>query len=175
MQLSTCLGRVRTSLDVSRSPLRTHPLRCRQGGRLERATTSLLLHSPQIQSLERLLDQSMIGNQILYSQSIMIINANANIFTNLSYIQWEDTMFEGIGHKRQVNVILGNLVCLHYPSKVTRSDGTSSPATSWADYALSPNATYETTHVVVWSNFWVCFLAILFQSFIPGAPDFGNA
>jgi hypothetical protein len=44
---------------------------------------SILLWSPQIQSLDRLLDQLVIGNQILYSQSIMVINANANGFTHV--------------------------------------------------------------------------------------------
>jgi hypothetical protein len=50
VQLSTRLGQVRTSLDVSQSPLRTHLslLRCHEGGRLESATTLLLLWSPQI-------------------------------------------------------------------------------------------------------------------------------
>jgi hypothetical protein len=33
------------------------------------------------------------------------------------------------GHQRQVNAILGNLVRMHYPGEVTRSDGTNSPAT----------------------------------------------
>jgi hypothetical protein len=81
VQLSTYLDRVKISLDVSHSPLRTRPLRCHQGSGLGRATTSLLLQSPQIQSLNRLLDQLVIGNQFLYSQSIMVINANANSFT----------------------------------------------------------------------------------------------
>jgi hypothetical protein len=105
----------------------------------------------------------------------MIISANANSFTNLSCSQWEDTTFEGTGHKRQVNAVLGNLVHLHYPSEVTRSDGTCSPATSWADYALSPDATYKTAQGAVWSDFWVSFLVIIFQSFILDAPDFCNA
>jgi hypothetical protein len=76
VQLSTYLDWVKISLDMSHSPLR-----CHQGGGLGRATTSLLLRSPRIQSLNRLLDQLVIGNQFLYSQSIMVINANANSFT----------------------------------------------------------------------------------------------
>jgi hypothetical protein len=36
-------------------------------------------------------------------------------------------------------------MCLHHPDEVTQSDDTRSPATSWVDYALSPDATYETT------------------------------
>jgi hypothetical protein len=75
----------------------------------------------------------------------MIINANANSFTNLSCSQWEDTTFEGTGHKRQVNAVLGNLVRLHYPGEVTRSDGTNFPATCWADYAIALDVTYGTS------------------------------
>jgi hypothetical protein len=99
----------------------------------------------------------------------MVINANANGFTHLSSSHWVDTMFEGTSHKRQVNALLGSLVHLHYPGEVTRSDDTCSPTTCLADYALSPNTAYETAQGVVWSNFWVSFLVILFQSFIPDA------
>jgi hypothetical protein len=93
----------------------------------------------------------------------MIINANANGFTNLSCSQWEDTMFDGTCHKKQVNVVLGNLVHLHYPGEVTRSDDTHSPETSWDDYALSPNTTYETAKGAVWSDFEVSFLSSFFK------------
>jgi hypothetical protein len=51
----------------------------------------------------------------------------------------------GTGHQRQVNGLSGNLIRRHYPSKVTRSDGTSSPTTCWADYVLAPNVMYGTT------------------------------
>jgi hypothetical protein len=64
---------------------------------------------------------------------------------------------------------------LHYPDEITRSDGTRYPTTSWDDYALSPDAMYETAQGAGWSNFWVSFLVILFQRFIPDAPDFGNS
>jgi hypothetical protein len=57
----------------------------------------------------------------------------------------------------------------------TRSDGASSPTTWWAIYALTPDATYGTAQGAVWSDFWVRFLAILFQIFIPDAPNFANA
>jgi hypothetical protein len=162
---------------MSQSPLRTHlgRLRCHQCGGLGRATTSLLIQSPQIQSLDRLLNQSVIGNQFLYSQSVMVINANANCFTHLTCSQWEDIMFEGTCHKRQVNTILGNHLRLPYPGEVTRRDGTSSPTTCWVDYALSPNMTYGIALGAVWNNFWVSFLVILFQSFIPDVPNYGNA
>jgi hypothetical protein len=99
----------------------------------------------------------------------MIINANANSFTHLSCSKREDTTFEDIGHKSQINVALGNLVHLHYPGEVTWSDDTRSPATCWANYSLSSDATYGTAQGVVWSNFWVSFLVIPFQCFIPDA------
>jgi hypothetical protein len=105
----------------------------------------------------------------------MVINDNANYCTHLSCSSWEDTTFEGTSHKRQVNGVLGNHVCLHYLGEVTQSGGTSSPATCWADYALAPDMTYGTAQGAVWSNFWVSFLVIIFQSFIPDAPDFANA
>jgi hypothetical protein len=61
---------------------------------------SLLLQSPQIQKLGQLLDQSVKGKNILDSQSVMVINANANSFTHFSYSQWEDTTFDSTSHKR---------------------------------------------------------------------------
>jgi hypothetical protein len=148
MQLTTPLGWVRTSLDARWSPL---SLSCREGGGLGRATTSLLLRSPLIQSLRRLLNQLVILNDFLYSQSIIVINANC--CTHLSCSSWEDTTFDGRSNKRQVNGVLGNLMHLHYLGEVTRSDGTISPATSWLDYALAPDATYGTTQREVWSDF----------------------
>jgi hypothetical protein len=106
---------------------------------------SYYIRSPQIQSLKRLLNQLVIGNYFLYSQSIMVINANVNSCTHLSCTSWEDTTFEGTCHKRQVNVVLGNLMHLLYPDEVTRSDGTSSPATCWANYAIALDVTYGTS------------------------------
>jgi hypothetical protein len=44
----------------------------------------------------------------------MVINANANGFTHLSYTTFEGTTFKGTGHKRHVNFIFGNLMRLHY-------------------------------------------------------------
>jgi hypothetical protein len=63
---------------------------------------------------------------------------------------------------------------MHYPGEVTQSDGTTSPITCWDNHALAPNATYVTVKGVVWSDFWVSFLVILFQSFIPEAADFAT-
>jgi hypothetical protein len=83
----------------------------------------------------------------------MVINANANCCTHMTFISWEDTTFEGRSYKRQVNVVLGNLVHLHNSCEVTQSDGNNSPATCWADYALAPDVTYETAQGAMPSNF----------------------
>jgi hypothetical protein len=56
--------------------------------------------------------------------------------------------------------------CVGTTRRGTRRDGTHSPAPWWASYALSPDATYGTAQGVVWSDLWVSFLVILFQSFI---------
>jgi hypothetical protein len=64
---------------------------------------------------------------------------------------------------------------MHYPGVVTRSNDTISPTTSWDDYALAPDVTYGTAKRAVWSDFWVSFSVILFQCFIPDAPDFAIA
>jgi hypothetical protein len=172
VQLSTRLVRVRTPLDMRRSSLRTHldtrwrslstRLRCHESGRLGRATTSLLLRSLQIQNLDRLLNQSVRGNHFLYFQPIMVILANSNNCTYLSYSSWEDTTFQGRGHQRQVNGILGNLIRMHYPGEVIQSDGTTSPATCWDDYTLAPDVTYGTAKGAVWSDFWVSVSVNLF-------------
>jgi hypothetical protein len=84
-------------------------------------------------------------------------------------------MFQGIGHQRQVNAVLGNLVRMHYPGEVTRTDDTTSPTTCWDDYAVAPDTTYVTAKGVVWSDFWVSFSVILSQSFILDTPDFAIA
>jgi hypothetical protein len=111
VQLSTHLVWVRTSLDMKRNSLRTH-LGRHEGDGLGRATTSLLLRSLQIQSLDRLLNQLVRGNHFLYSQSIIVIHGNTNCCTHLPYSSWEDTTFRGIGHQRHVNDVLGKLVCM---------------------------------------------------------------
>jgi hypothetical protein len=163
MQLSTHLVWERISLDMRWSSLRTRltRLRCSESGELGRATTSHLYTN--------------YCTHLLYSQSIMVIHANTNYCTHLSCSSWEDTTFQGACHQRQVNAVLGNLVRMHYPGKVTRSDGTTSTATCRDDYTLSPDATYVTANGTVWSDFWVSFSAIFFQSFIPDAPDFATA
>jgi hypothetical protein len=104
----------------------------------------------------------------------MVIHANTNYCTHLSCISWGDSMFWGTYHQRQVNGVLDNLVRIHYPGEVSRSDGTNSPTTCWADYTLAPDAAYGNFQGAVWSDFWVSFLVILFQCFISHTPDFAN-
>jgi hypothetical protein len=87
----------------------------------------------------------------------------------------EDSTFQGTDHQRQVNAVLDNLVHMHYPSEVTRRDGTISPVICWDNYALAPDMMYGTSKGAMWNDFWVSFSVILFQSFIPDAPDFAIA
>jgi hypothetical protein len=110
----------------------------------------------------------VIGKK-LYSQSVMVINANANDFTHLSCSQWEDTTFDGTCHKMQVNAVLGNLVRLHYPDEVPQSSDVSSATTYWSNYGLSPDATYENALRAVQSDFWVSFFITPFQIVFPDA------
>jgi hypothetical protein len=47
----------------------------------------------------------------------------------LSFNSWFDTSWDGRGHHRQVNQILGNLICLHYLGLVMKG-GHSEPVTT---------------------------------------------
>jgi hypothetical protein len=60
----------------------------------------------------------------------------------LSFSSWLDTKFDGRGHHRQVNQILGNLHRLHYPGLVMKGGGRSEPVTTWHDYACASDARY---------------------------------
>jgi hypothetical protein len=63
----------------------------------------------------------------------------------LSCSQWDDTSFDGRGHHRHVNQVLGNMYCLHNPGIVTDSKGVVVSCTSWSHFALAPHASYGTT------------------------------
>jgi hypothetical protein len=65
-----------------------------------------------------------------------------------------DTNWDGRGHRRQVNQILGNLIHLHYPELVTKG-GHSEPVTTWHDYARAPDARVGNAQGVVRHAFWV--------------------
>jgi hypothetical protein len=60
----------------------------------------------------------------------------------LSFSSWLDTSFDGRGHHRLVNKILGNLLHLHYPGLVMKGVGRSEPTTTWRDYTRAPDARY---------------------------------
>jgi hypothetical protein len=83
----------------------------------------------------------------------------------LSCSSWEETTFRGTSHQRQVHAVLGNLIHMHYPCEVTKSDGTISPATCWDDYVLAPEMTYGTAKgqcgVIFGSAFRSSFFKVL--------------
>jgi hypothetical protein len=58
---------------------------------------------------------------------------------------------------------------LHYPDEVPCSSGGRTPTTSWADYVLAPDATYENTQGAVWNDFWVSYLFTLYENAIINA------
>lgn len=67
---------------------------------------------------------------------------------------WIDDSFTGIGHYRQVNMVLGNLVRLHWPGLVTLPTGESVPATTWEHYRYGVCRTFGNTQALVWDAFW---------------------
>jgi hypothetical protein len=71
----------------------------------------------------------------------------------LYFSSWLYTSFDGRGHNRQVNAILGNLLRLHYPGLVTRGAGRTAPTTTWRDYARAPDARYGNAQGVVRNTF----------------------
>jgi hypothetical protein len=73
----------------------------------------------------------------------------------LSCSQWDDMSFDGRGHHRQVNQVLGNLCRLHNPGIVTDPKGVVVPCTSWSHFALAPHATYGTIQGTMKHDFWV--------------------
>jgi hypothetical protein len=73
----------------------------------------------------------------------------------LSFRFWLDASFDGRGHHRQVNAILGNLLRLHYPGVVVRGAGRTSPVIGCRDYARAPDARYGNAQGSVRNLFWV--------------------
>jgi hypothetical protein len=72
----------------------------------------------------------------------------------LSFSSWLDTSWDGRGHRRQVNQILGNLIRLHYSGLVAKG-GHSKPTTTWRDYARAPDARHGNVQGVMRHTFWV--------------------
>jgi hypothetical protein len=73
----------------------------------------------------------------------------------LSFNSWYDNSFDGRGHKRQVNVALGNLLQLYYPEVVVTGASRSVPVTGWYDYALALDARYKKSQGAVRNALWV--------------------
>jgi hypothetical protein len=71
----------------------------------------------------------MISKYIFDLFSFLILYMMLIFLCLLSFSSWLDTSWDGRGHRRQVNQILGNLIHLHYPGLVTNG-GHSEPATT---------------------------------------------
>jgi peptidoglycan/xylan/chitin deacetylase (PgdA/CDA1 family) len=70
---------------------------------------------------------------------------------------WSDEGWDGRGHQRQVNAVLGSLCRLHYPGLVTDKHGQQVPVTNWKMYALSTDVDHGNAQNAVWVDFWVRF------------------
>jgi hypothetical protein len=68
---------------------------------------------------------------------------------------WIDDSFISIGHYRQVNMVHGNLVRLHWPSLVTLPSDESVPTTTWEHYRCVVCRTFGNTHALVLDALWV--------------------
>jgi hypothetical protein len=74
---------------------------------------------------------------------------------------WIENSFHGMSTQRLVNLVLGNLVRLHYPGVVTLPrNGRRVLATTWYDYQFAPDGDYVTAHGVVSHDFWVSIFSI---------------
>ena len=63
--------------------------------------------------------------------------------------------FDGRGHHRQVNTILGNLCRLHNPGVVVNKVGECIACTAWKDFALAPDVRFGNAQGAVKDAFWV--------------------
>jgi hypothetical protein len=124
-------------------------------GRLRGATWLLLLLHPHGKRIGFLSSKWVISKYIFNLFSFFLILYMMLIFLCLlSFSSWLDTNWDGRGHYRQVNQILGNLIRLHYPELVMKG-GHSEPATTWHDYARAPDARVGNAEGVVRHAFWV--------------------
>ncbi|WVZ63727.1 hypothetical protein U9M48_013335 [Paspalum notatum var. saurae] len=55
--------------------------------------------------------------------------------------QWEDVTWDGTGHRKTPNGLLGNLIRVHNPG-VVEKNGETIPVTTWKHFALAPHVTY---------------------------------
>jgi hypothetical protein len=82
-------------------------------------------------------------------------------FCLLSYSSWDDTGFDGRGHHRQVNAILGNICRLYNPGIVVNKRGETIACTSWRHFGLAPDARFGNAQGAVRDAFWVKFKLFL--------------
>jgi hypothetical protein len=81
---------------------------------------------------------------------LIVIESYVFISTLFSVCKtWIDDSFIGTGHYRQVNMVLGNLVRLHWPGLVTLPSGESFPATTWKHYHYGVCRTFGNTQALV--------------------------
>jgi hypothetical protein len=73
----------------------------------------------------------------------LILYMMLTFFCLLSFTSWLDTSFDGRGHHKQVNTILGNHLQLHYLGVVVRGADRSVLAIGWRDNAHALDARYE--------------------------------
>jgi hypothetical protein len=97
----------------------------------------------------------VIGKYIFDLFSLFDSIPDVHFFCLLSFSSWLDTSFDGRGHHRQVNAILGDLLRLHYSGVVVRGADRTAPATSWRDYRHALDASYENAQGVVRNTFCV--------------------
>jgi hypothetical protein len=97
----------------------------------------------------------MIGKYIFHLFSLFNSIHDVHFFCLLSFSSRLDTSFDGRGHHRLVNAILGNLLLLQYLGVVVRGAGCTAPVTSWRDYARAPDARYGNAQGAVRNTFWV--------------------
>ncbi|WVZ77332.1 hypothetical protein U9M48_025211, partial [Paspalum notatum var. saurae] len=55
--------------------------------------------------------------------------------------QWEDMTWDGTGHRRTPNGLLGNLIRVHNPG-IVEKNGETIAVTTWKHFALAPHVTY---------------------------------
>ncbi|WVZ50878.1 hypothetical protein U9M48_002087 [Paspalum notatum var. saurae] len=70
--------------------------------------------------------------------------------------QWEDVTWDGTGHRRTPNVLLGNIIHVNNPG-VVQKNGESIPMTTWKHFALAPHVTYGSVQGPVKHKLWNYF------------------
>ncbi|WVZ90632.1 hypothetical protein U9M48_036917 [Paspalum notatum var. saurae] len=67
--------------------------------------------------------------------------------------QWKDVTWDGTGHRRTPNGLLGNIIRVNNPG-VVEMNGETIPVTTWKHFALAP-PTYGSAQGLVRHKFWV--------------------